>query len=252
MKSIHLFSFVAFLLLLNGCDTTDLTAPTVQLVANGTLAPLEAEALAGSSLVLTFELVDDTDLGSMRIDIHDASGHSHDGTDADWILFSGAEDWAELDLVNLTGTSRLMNRTYNIPGHIRGVWDLVVDVTDAAGNQAETQYMQVHVENDSIPLFEVAYTSEPVWQSGMSAELSGTVSDADGLASATAALHNASGVLVQEVNIPLVAGDFSADLSGVSFDVPVGAAGEEWEVELEATDLLGYTCRTSFHVEITE
>lgn len=252
MKFYNFLPLAAFFILMTGCDTTDLSAPSVQLVANGSLAPLEAEALAGSSLVLTLELVDDTELGSMRIDIHDASGHTHDETDAEWMLFSGAEDWAELDLVNLTGTSRLLNRTYEIPGHIRGHWDLVVDVTDAAGNQAETQYMEIHVENDSIPLFEVPYTSEPVWQAGMSAALAGMVSDSDGLASATAALHDASGALVQEVNIPLAAGDFSADLAAVSFEVPATAAGEEWEVELEATDLLDFTCRTSFHVEISE
>lgn len=252
MKFQNILLLAAVFIAMTGCDTTDLSAPTVQLVANGALAPLEAEALAGSTLVLTLELVDDTELGSMRIDIHDASGHTHDATEAEWMLFSGAEDWAELDLVNLTGTSRLMNRTYEIPGHVRGIWDLVVDVTDEAGNQAETQYMQVHVENDSIPLFEVPYTSEPVWQAGASAALSGTVSDPDGLASARAALYNASGVLVQEVNIPLTAGDLSADLAGVILEVPAGAAGEEWEVELEATDLLDFICRTNFHVEISE
>lgn len=250
MKRFHFLSLAAILFILSGCDKTDLSAPTVQLVANGTLAPLEAEALAGGSLVLTLELTDDTDLGSMRIDIHDAAGHTHDATDSEFILFSGAEDWAELDLENLTGTSRLMNRTYEIPGHIRGVWDLVVDVTDAAGNQAETQYMQVHVENDSIPLFEVPYTSEPVWTAGETVTLAGEVSDPDGLASATARLLDHDGALLSEASVALAMGDISAALTSVSFDIPADAAGEELEVELEAVDLLDQICITSFHVEI--
>lgn len=250
MKHVHFTLAALAAAVLFGCQEADLTPPSIALVANGSLAPGEAEVWAGTPLNVTIELTDNEELGSVRIDLHDAAGHSHDGEEAELILFSGAEDWALLETSNLAGTQRLLTKSYDIPGHIRGMWDLVVDLTDAEGNEAETAYLQVHVENDSIPLFVVPYTTEPVWSAGSSVALAGDLTDADGLLSGVARLRDHDGTLITEQNIPLSEGDLAADLSLVSFNIPTDAGGEELEVELEATDLAGQTCLTSFHVEI--
>jgi hypothetical protein len=78
--------------------------------------------------------------------------------------------------------------------------------------------------------------------------LAGSLTDADGLASATARLQDEAGALLAEVAIPLTPGDVAVDLASVSFDLPASAG--EVEVVLEATDLLGFNCLTSFHAEV--
>jgi hypothetical protein len=235
---------------ITGCDKTDLTAPTIALAANGALAPDEAEALAGSALNITIDLADDEELGSLRIDLHSGAGHEHEEEeDGEFALFSGSEDFGALETVNLfNGTQQLVSRDFDIPGNVRGHWHLIVDATDAAGNEAETAYMEIHIENDSIPLFEVPYAAEPVWAAGTTVNLAGSLTDADGLASATARLQDEAGALLAEVAIPLTPGDVAVDLASVSFDLPASAG--EVEVVLEATDLLGFNCLTSFHAEV--
>lgn len=244
------FAAVAAFAVLVGCGKSDESAPTIALVANGATAPNEAEALAGSALTVTIELNDDEALGSYRIDLHDASGHAHDGGEAEFFLGSGGGDWAALEVVDVTGVQAVQTHTFAIPGHVRGHWDLVVDATDATGNEAATAYMEVHVENDSIPLFEVPYTSEPSWAAGSQQALAGSVTDADGLVEVTARLLDEGGTLLATVLLPVGAGVVSVDLSAGVFSIPMDAAGEELEVELEATDALGFTCLTAFHVEV--
>lgn len=236
---------------LTGCDKSDLTPPTIALVANGALAPGEAEALAGSTLNITLDLADDEALGSFRLDLHSGAGHAHDEGASEFVLFSGAEDFGELETKNLAEVAQqLVSRSIDIPGNVRGHWHLIVDATDAAGNEAETAYMEIHIENDSIPLFEVPYTAEPVWAAGSTVNLAGTLTDVDGLSSAVVRLHEHDGEILAEVSIPLVSGDTEVDLGTVSFEIPTSAAGEELEVELEATDALGFTCETGFHVKV--
>lgn len=242
--------YLSALVALAACGKSDETAPTAVLTANGVTAPAEAEAQAGGTLEVVLQLTDDEALGAYRLDLHGAGGHSHEGADAEFVLTSGGDDWAALEVADAAGVEAQITHSYAIPDHIRGHWHLLLDATDATGNEATTAYMEVHVENGIIPLFEVPYTAEPVWAAGTEQALAGTVSDPDGLISAFARLLTEDELLLTEVEIGLTEGDVSADLSSVTFSVPSDAAGSELEVELEATDAAGNACVTSFHVEV--
>ena len=248
MKNLLFLSVIVALALLVGCDREDLTPPTIAMVVNGALAPQPAEAHAGSVLQVTIDLRDDDALETVRLDLHGGAGHAHNGEEA-FSLDAGLSDFEEFDTDNLPGNAQsLIMRTFDIPSHVRGRWHLIVDATDAAGNVAETAYMDIHIENDSIPLFEVPYTAEPVWVAGTTVNLLGSLTDADGLASAVARLQDDGGALLAEVAIPLTPGDVAVDLASVSFDLPASAG--EVEVVLEATDLLGFNCLTGFHADV--
>ena len=242
------FIYLTAAMALAACGKSDENAPTAELRANGSTT--EAEALAGGVLDVTIHLTDDEALGAYRLDLHGGSDHDHEGEDAEFVLTSGGDDWAELAVEDLTGTEAQITHSFAIPDHIRGHWHLLLDVTDATGNEAPTAYMEVHVENDIIPLFEVPYAAEPVWIAGTEQALQGTVSDPDGLAAAVARLYAENGSLLSQVEIDVADGPVVADLSSVVFALPNDAAGSELEVELDATDTEGNSCITSFHVEV--
>lgn len=247
------FIYLTAAVALAACGKSDETAPTAELTANGSAT--EAEALAGGMLDVAIHLTDDEALGAYRLDLHggsdhDHEDHDHEGEDAEFVLTSGGDDWAELVVQDLTGTEAQITHSFAIPDHIRGHWHLLLDATDATGNEAPTAYMEVHVENDIIPLFEVPYAAEPVWSAGTEQALEGTVSDPDGLAAAVARLHTEDGTLLSEVEIDVTGEPVVVELSSVVFALPNDAAGTELEVELEATDTAGNSCLTSFHVEV--
>lgn len=228
-----------------GCNRADVEAPRLTLVVNGTVAPGMATAQAGKSLWVTMELSDDQELARVELDLHCAVGHGHEGMLPDpLVLHSGAEDWEETDVDFLEGSSALVNKQFDIPSHIRGVWDLWVNASDASGQSTTSVGLQIRIDNDSIPLFELDWNEVPIWEAGLDHFVPGQVADEDGLALVILRLMGPSGELLQEASVPVETGDTLVSLSDVTFTVPFSVEGALCQLEMYAQDEQGHACTT--------
>lgn len=244
-----LWSFAAGLvLLLAGCGKTDTTPPGLDVVVAGIQPGSEVDVEAGTTVSVTVLVQDETELSQLRIDLHSASGHSHEGGSETFVLSSGS--WTKLVQQDIEGTSHLYQATWTVPEDVRGIWDLVIDAVDAEGNEAETVLMQLHVANALIPLFELgAWAHDPVWASGSSVPFAGTVTDADGLAAVTVHVEDeATGTTVWEGSWD-AAGAVEFDLAAAVVTLPAGFNGPV-HVHLMAEDATGRVCETGFEATV--
>lgn len=236
---------------LAGCQREDVEAPELTLVVNGTVAPEMATADAGKSLWVTMELSDDQGLARVELDLHSAVGHGHEGMAPDsLVLHSGAADWEVIDVDFLDGPSALVNKQFDIPSHIRGVWDLWVNASDASGQSTTGVGLQIRIENDSIPLFELDWNEVPTWEAGLDHVVPGQVADGDGLVQVMLRLMGPSGELLQETSVPLDAGDTLATLSDVTLSVPFSMEGTLCQLEMYAQDEHGHSCTTQVELPV--
>jgi len=257
------FLFFLACLFLTACSSSDTTPPTVCTASDSSLPSVlmdEVEAEAGSSVTITDTFCDDEGLSEVRWDLHSAEGHAHgeDGEmeDEGFVLHSGTS-WAELEVRLISGTSSTEEWTVDVPADARGVWDIVASLVDEEGNAATDVVCQLHVENDFIPEFNLTlvngvdpatWEGEPEWAEGTTVTLEGTVSDSDGLSSASISLVQESDEL--EVWSAELTPDGATDLPfSVEVTIPVGASGE-YHLEMVATDLNGVTMETGFHAEV--
>lgn len=261
-KSTHYAALAALLMgLFTSCGKTDTEAPGVCSdpgCASCVLAD-EIDAMAGTTVVLTDAFCDNEELSEVRWDVHNAADHAHeDGeVEEEFVLHSGIA-WEVLETVVLSGSSEEHTLSLAIPQDVRGIWDVVVSVVDAAGNTGSDIVTQLHIENDYIPAFTVSsvngvdpaeWTEEAVWAPGATVEIAGSVSDSDGVVSAHIAfVRESDEAMIWEVDLEAT-GD--AELAfNINQTVPADAATGEYHLELTATDGLGNEVETGFHVEV--
>lgn len=232
----------------SGCAKSDTTAPTLEVVVAGIEPGTEVDLAAGTTVSVTVLVQDETELSELRLDLHSAAGHSHEGGVEEFVLSSGS--WTKLVQEDLQGTSHLYQASWTVPEDVRGIWDFVVDAVDAEGNEAETVLMQFHVENDLIPLFVLgAWAEDAVWAAGSTVPFLGTVSDADGLAAIEVHVHaEATGAMVWEGSWD-AAGATEFDLAAAVVTLPAGFSGPV-HVHLRAEDATGRVCDTGFEAAV--
>ena len=259
-KSATVWTAIAAAFMLTACQETDLEAPAICTdlsVSNSVLAD-EIEALAGSTVTIEDVFCDNAGLSEVRWDVHNAADHAHEeGEESEGLILHSGEDWEVLEIQSLSGTSAAQALSVAIPLSARGVWDVVVSLVDAEGNAATDAITQLHIENEFIPAFAIAevdgvdpaqWGDEPVWSAGSTIAITGSVSDSDGLASATLALvEESSEAVLWEVDLAV------EGLNDLTFDVdvmvPTGVAGE-CHFEMQAEDAMGNAMETGFHVEV--
>ena len=228
----------------------------------------ELEVEAGTT-VTVHDACDNDGLAEIRWDLHTAEGHAHDEEhegeehegeehEEEFILWSGS-DWEKLETRAVEGTKSEEQFTFDVPLTSRGLWDLVVSMVDAEGNAADDVLLVVHIENDHLPLFELATVGgvnpaewegeEQVWAPGATVNVTGTVSDSDGVAEAELLLIRESDeAVVWSAEIP-AAGEGAIDFS-IDVVVPADAAEGEYHFEMEAVDATGVDMHTGFHLEV--
>ena len=273
MKINMYFAAFAATAALASCGTTDTEPPTVCDSDNLTGLPSilagELEVEAGTSVILHDAFCDNDGLAEIRWDLHTAEGHSHDEEhegeehegeehEEEFILWSGS-DWEKLETRAVEGTKSEEQFTFDVPLTSRGLWDVVVSMVDAEGNAADDILLVVHVENDHLPLFALTTVGgvdpaewegeEQVWAPGSTVNVTGSVSDSDGVADAELLLIRESDeAVVWSAEIP-AAGESAIDFS-IDMVVPADAAEGEYHFEMEAADATGVEMHTGFHVEV--
>ena len=246
--------------MLSSCQETDLESPAIctDPTASNSVLVDEIEALAGSTVTIEDAFCDNAGLSEVRWDVHNAADHAHEaGEESEGLILHSGEEWEVLEIQSLSGTSASQALSVTIPLSARGVWDVVVSLVDAEGNTATDAITQLHIENEFIPAFAIAevdgvdpaqWGGEPVWSAGSTIAITGSVSDSDGLASATLALvEESSEAVLWEVDLAV------EGLNDLTFDVdvmvPTGVAGE-CHFEMQAEDAMGNAMETGFHVEV--
>ena len=258
---------------LASCGTTDTDPPTVCDSDNLTGLPSilagELEVEAGTTVTLHDAFCDNDGLAEIRWDLHTAEGHAHaeehegeehegEEHEEEFILWSGS-DWEKLETRAVEGTKSEEQFTFDVPLTSRGLWDLVVSMVDAEGNAAEDVLLVVHIENDHLPLFALSTVGgvnpaewegeEQVWAPGATVNVTGSVSDSDGVAEAELLLIRESDeAVVWSAEIP-AAGESVIDFS-IDVAVPADAAEGEYHFEMEAVDATGVDMHTGFHLEV--
>ena len=273
MKINMYFAAFAATAVLASCGTTDTDPPTVCDSDNLTGLPSilagELEVEAGTTVTLHDAFCDNDGLAEIRWDLHTAEGHAHDEEhegeehegeehEEEFILWSGS-DWEKLETRAVEGTKTEEQFTFDVPLTSRGLWDVVVSMVDAEGNAADDILLVVHVENDHLPLFALTTVDgvdpaewegeEQVWAPGATVNVTGNVSDSDGVAEAELLLIRESDeAVVWSAEIP-AAGESAIDFS-IDVVVPADAAAGEYHFEMEAADGTGVDMHTGFHLEV--
>ena len=258
---------------LASCGTTDTEPPTIcdsdNLMGLPSVTMDEIEADAGTTVTVHDAFCDNDGLSEVRWDFHSAEGHEHEEEhegeeheegehEEEFVLYSGS-DFEQLETRQVEGTKVEASFTVDVPLTVRGVWDLVVSVVDEEGNAAGDVITQIHIENDHLPLFELETVGgedpaewegeEQVWAPGATVNVSGTVSDSDGVAEAEILLIRESDeTVVWSAEIP-AAGEASIPFS-VDVVVPADAEAGEYHLEMEAVDGAGVDMHTGFHLEV--
>ena len=255
---------------LSSCGTTDSEPPTVCDSNNLTGLPSvmmeEIEVEAGTTVTIHDAFCDNDGLAEIRFDLHSAEGHEHedehedehgDEHEEEFVLYSGS-DWEVLETRTVEGTQTEEQFTFDVPLTSRGVWDYVVSVVDAEGNAAADYITQIHIENDHLPAFSLQtvggedpaeWEGEQVWAPGSTVNITGSVSDSDGVSEAEILLIRESDETVVWSAEIAAAGESAIDFS-VDVVVPADAAEGEYHLEMEAVDGAGVDMHTGFHLEV--
>jgi hypothetical protein len=273
MKINQHFAAFAVAAALASCGTTDTEPPTVCDSDNLTGLPSilagELEVEAGTTVTIHDAFCDNDGLAEIRWNLHTAEGHAHEEEEEgeehegeeheeEFILWSGG-DFEKLEIRAVEGTKTEEQFTVDLPLTSRGLWDLLVSIVDAEGNAADDVLLQLHIENDHLPLFELSMVGgvnpaewegeEQVWAPGATVNVTGSVSDSDGVAEAELLLIRESDeAVVWSAEIP-VAGESVIDFS-IDVVVPADAVEGEYHFEMEAVDGAGVDMHTGFHLEV--
>lgn len=130
-----LYSLLAFTFSFTSCsdDKGDTTKPTIELTS-----PIEGAILkVGSHIHLEMDLEDNEMLSSYKIDIHDASGHTHASTKAEstgeTVVFTFSKSWD----VSGNKNKYVHHHEIQIPADAKhGAYHFMVYCTDTSGNES--------------------------------------------------------------------------------------------------------------------
>jgi len=137
MKTKILFTIYSVLVISFGftsCSNNDgdTTKPTIELIS-----PIEGAILkVGSHIHLEMDLEDNEMLSSYKIDIHDASGHTHDTkaeSSGETVTFTFSKSWD----VSGNKNKYVHHHEIEIPANAKhGAYHFMVYCTDTSGNES--------------------------------------------------------------------------------------------------------------------
>lgn len=163
------------------CDKDDDTDTTAPVINSATIDGKEEgiEASVGNAMTFEVKVSDNEALGQLKLDVHDAfDGHSHDK--------SSGINWANVAIIDLSGTEQTVSHDMEIPTNATaGPYHAEILVIDAEGNEGEFEERVIMIRNGSEPRIEITspdFTNEVHVTKGSTLSLEGMVSDETDLA----------------------------------------------------------------------
>lgn len=163
------------------CDKDDDTDTTAPVINSATIDGKEEgiEANVGNAMTFEVKVSDNEALGQLKLDVHDAfDGHSHDK--------SSGINWANVAIIDLSGTEQTVSHDMEIPTNATaGPYHAEILVIDAEGNEGEFVERVIMIRNGSEPGIEITspdFTNEVHVSKGSTLSLEGMVTDETDLA----------------------------------------------------------------------
>lgn len=163
------------------CDKDDDTDTTAPVINSATIDGKEEgiEANVGNAMTFEVKVSDNEALGQLKLDVHDAfDGHSHDK--------SSGINWANVAIIDLSGTEQTVSHDMEIPTNATaGPYHAEILVIDAEGNEGEFVERVIMIRNGSEPGIEITspdFTNEVHVSKGSTLSLEGVVTDETDLA----------------------------------------------------------------------
>lgn len=129
------------------CDKDDDTDTTAPVINSATIDGKEEgiEANVGNAMTFEVKVSDNEALGQLKLDVHDAfDGHSHDK--------SSGINWANVAIIDLSGTEQTVSHDMEIPTNATaGPYHAEILVIDAEGNEGEFVERVIIIRNGSEP-----------------------------------------------------------------------------------------------------
>lgn len=241
-----LLGFVIMIAALASCKKdSDTTPPTISTVTINGVNNSEHSLNSGGSFTLRVIVNDNEELNQLKIDIHSADdGHGHEFTG----VGNRGSDWEVFEIVNLSGKSMEITRSYAIPADQQGGWHLILKAIDKEGNEAPELLIELDITSAFIPQFNLGTSTPEINEEGeievsvgTLVTLGGSLSDSDGLVALSARLvpeDDEDGTPLWSSDYDL-AGSTNWDLSNVSFTVPE-TTEHHLVLILEARDVMDY------------
>lgn len=255
-KSIIILAMVLSLLSLNACKKDkDEEGPVINSVRINGDTDDHYHLDAGSTFELTISVTDNESLKQLKIDIHSADdGHSHELTSDDG--FRDGE-WEVFEIVDLSGKSQTIDRSYLIPNDQVGEFHLLIEAIDDEGNESALTFLELDVDNDFIPAIDIQGTvpaendeGEIEVAIGDMVTIQGSINDDDGIEEIHAELivegSDPEDVLWEE---EIEGPGNSFDLSDLQITIPETTA-DHLELHIHATDNAGYSAEVSFEIHV--
>lgn len=252
-----LFGFVlptiAASLVFTACDKdedNDTTAPVIKSATiDGKVEDIEVTA--GTAMTFVVEVSDNEDLGQLKLDVHDNfDGHTHKST--------ASVSWAEVKIVELSGTDKTVTQEMNVPAEATaGPYHADILLIDAEGNEGEFVERSIMIRNGSEPGIDVTspdFSGEVHAMKGSTLTIEGTVSDDVDLAEIYIVLEeehedddhdhkSTQEEVLYEMDFDLtgsadVSWDFQTD-GNVNIAIPANAETGHYELTIRAEDAEG-------------
>lgn len=164
------------------CAKSESTAdniPTITLVKVNGSSDSVHELMAGDTLNMTVKAIDDDGVSQIKIDIHGANDGHHHGKMA-------TIDWTYVVVKNTYGNDVTLNEQTVIPADAKsGYYHMIFRAIDTYGNESAfvEQDLILHSASEPNIVFTAPnWSSIPVYNSGDTISLAGSITDDDGIA----------------------------------------------------------------------
>lgn len=176
-----LLPVIGSVLFLVSCDKDDDNDTTAPIIKSATIdgKDHDIDVTVADDMTFVVEVSDNEELGQLKLDVHDVfDGHAHKST--------AGINWAEVKIIELSGTSQTVNQVITIPNNATaGPYHANVLVIDAEGNEGELVELVVMVSNGSEPEINVTnpdFSGEVHAMKGSTLSLEGVITDNTDLA----------------------------------------------------------------------
>ncbi|AEV31527.1 DUF4625 domain-containing protein [Owenweeksia hongkongensis] len=254
MKTVFkvLLPIVGSAFLMASCDKDDDNDTTAPIIKSATIDGKveDIEVTAGTAMTFVVEVSDNEDLGQLKLDVHDNfDGHTHKST--------ASVSWAEVKIVELSGTDKTVTQEMNVPAEATaGPYHADILLIDAEGNEGEFVERSIMIRNGSEPGINVTnpdLSGEVHATKGSTLTIEGTVSDDVDLAEIYIVLEeehdddhdhkSTQEEALYEMDFDLtgsadVSWDFQTD-GNVNIAIPANAETGHYELTIRAEDAEG-------------
>ena len=178
MKTVFkvLLPIVGSAFLMASCDKDEDNDTTAPIIKSATIDGKveDIEVTAGTAMTFVVEVSDNEDLGQLKLDVHDNfDGHTHKST--------ASVSWAEVKIVELSGTDKTVTQEMNVPTEATaGPYHADILLIDAEGNEGEFVERSIMIRNGSEPSINLTnpdLSGEVHAMKGSTLSLEGVVTD---------------------------------------------------------------------------